>query len=378
MGYVSKQGLENLPRYKSSETVDNSILYYSIVSPVCNRLVNLLPLWLAPNLITVIGAGCNVVGFLLAVAFIGIGKDDFPVLRLVSFIGGVTIFLNMMFDNCDGKQARRTKTSSPLGELVDHGCDSLFVPLGAVMTGMITGATGGPILAFFALCAATFYLAHWEEYFTHSLTLGAVGPVETQVILTLFHVFTAFVGRPWWTSHTIATPWGALTYTEGVMVLLFVGSIYTAGCSIVSGLSKAHKRNISLLYALSQLIPITLSYIAGAMWVCANYELFLSNTVLFVCTFGLLFSFLVCRCIIERICNEPFRLFYKIMAPLLLATVNASFRYISREPLVSEQLVLYVVFATALGGWLHLAVNILNEFCSKLKISPFTIPKIKK
>jgi hypothetical protein len=27
----------------------------------------------------------------------------------------------MMLDNMDGKQARRTKTSSPLGELVDHG-----------------------------------------------------------------------------------------------------------------------------------------------------------------------------------------------------------------------------------------------------------------
>lgn len=30
-------------------------------------------------------------------------------------------------DNVDGKQARRTKSSSALGELFDHGCDSLFV-----------------------------------------------------------------------------------------------------------------------------------------------------------------------------------------------------------------------------------------------------------
>lgn len=29
-----------------------------------------------------------------------------------------------MFDNLDGKQARRTKTSSPLGLLFDHGCDA--------------------------------------------------------------------------------------------------------------------------------------------------------------------------------------------------------------------------------------------------------------
>jgi len=30
-----------------------------------------------------------------------------------------------MFDNLDGKQARRTNTSSPLGLLFDHGCDAL-------------------------------------------------------------------------------------------------------------------------------------------------------------------------------------------------------------------------------------------------------------
>lgn len=28
-------------------------------------------------------------------------------------------------DSIDGKQARRTGTSSPLGELFDHGCDAI-------------------------------------------------------------------------------------------------------------------------------------------------------------------------------------------------------------------------------------------------------------
>ncbi len=36
-------------------------------------------------------------------------------------------------DGTDGKQARRTKTSGPLGELFDHGLDSLqtlLMPIG--------------------------------------------------------------------------------------------------------------------------------------------------------------------------------------------------------------------------------------------------------
>ena len=40
---------------------------------------------------------------------------------------------NYVSDGIDGKQARRTGTSSPLGELFDHGLDSwatLFMPIG--------------------------------------------------------------------------------------------------------------------------------------------------------------------------------------------------------------------------------------------------------
>ena len=35
------------------------------------------------------------------------------------------LWLYSTFDNVDGKQARRTGSSSPLGELFDHGCDAL-------------------------------------------------------------------------------------------------------------------------------------------------------------------------------------------------------------------------------------------------------------
>lgn len=35
------------------------------------------------------------------------------------------LFIYQSLDAIDGKQARRTNSSSPLGELFDHGCDSL-------------------------------------------------------------------------------------------------------------------------------------------------------------------------------------------------------------------------------------------------------------
>lgn len=35
------------------------------------------------------------------------------------------MFIYQSLDAIDGKQARRTGTSTPLGELFDHGCDSI-------------------------------------------------------------------------------------------------------------------------------------------------------------------------------------------------------------------------------------------------------------
>lgn len=35
------------------------------------------------------------------------------------------LFIYQSLDAIDGKQARRTDSSTPLGELFDHGCDSI-------------------------------------------------------------------------------------------------------------------------------------------------------------------------------------------------------------------------------------------------------------
>ena len=42
-------------------------------------------------------------------------------------LAAVGLFFYQSLDAIDGKQARRTGTSSPLGELFDHGCDSVSV-----------------------------------------------------------------------------------------------------------------------------------------------------------------------------------------------------------------------------------------------------------
>jgi ethanolaminephosphotransferase len=47
----------------------------------------------------------------------------------VFLLSAVSVVVYVHLDCLDGRQARRTKSSSPLGQLFDHGCDALSVNL---------------------------------------------------------------------------------------------------------------------------------------------------------------------------------------------------------------------------------------------------------
>lgn len=46
------------------------------------------------------------------------------------FYSATCSFIYQTMDAVDGKQARRTGTSSPLGQLFDHGCDAVTLFFG--------------------------------------------------------------------------------------------------------------------------------------------------------------------------------------------------------------------------------------------------------
>lgn len=66
--------------------------------------------------------------------------------RWLYFTFAVGLFVYQSLDAIDGKQARRTGTSGPLGELFDHGCDALNTtvrPLSLSFLSKLTEGLGG-------------------------------------------------------------------------------------------------------------------------------------------------------------------------------------------------------------------------------------------
>lgn len=106
-------------------------------------------------------------------------------------------------DNMDGKQARRTHSSSPLGLLFDHGCDAINSIFGSA--NWIIGMALVPSQNLWQCWAlvfgpfAMFYIATWEQYYTGELIMPIVnGPNEGLMGGALLSLTSYLYGPAYW------------------------------------------------------------------------------------------------------------------------------------------------------------------------------------
>mmetsp|Transcript_32291 Transcript_32291/g.49440 ORF Transcript_32291/g.49440 Transcript_32291/m.49440 type:complete len:168 (+) Transcript_32291:672-1175(+) len=95
----------------------------------------------------------------------------------------------------DGKQARRTGNSSPLGLIFDHGCDALTMGIQS-MIGAKCYQMGDSIFTMLFMIGGgiSFHFSTLEEYYTGGLFLG-VGNAVTDgsfIIFTLYFILGAY------------------------------------------------------------------------------------------------------------------------------------------------------------------------------------------
>lgn len=85
-------------------------------------VVKFVPKNVAPNLMTFVGWLCIIFHYVNMLRYDLTFDHKIP--NWCFFLAALLIFFFITLDAIDGKQARRTKGGSPLGQLFDHGCDS--------------------------------------------------------------------------------------------------------------------------------------------------------------------------------------------------------------------------------------------------------------
>ncbi|KHN75245.1 Ethanolaminephosphotransferase 1, partial [Toxocara canis] len=120
--YLDEKQVKGFDNYKYS-SVDTSPLSNYISHPFWNWVVKFYPLWIAPNVLTLAGFLLVMFGFFF-VSFLDYDLDansNFSSPRAIP--NWVWLFISILtftahtLDGTDGKQARRTGSSGPTGEL---------------------------------------------------------------------------------------------------------------------------------------------------------------------------------------------------------------------------------------------------------------------
>ena len=221
---LNKNQLENLKNFKYIGTND-SIVYNNLVSPFLNKILDmgLIPEWIAPNLLTVMSLIFNIIGFLCVIIESG---NDFShkLSRFTTLIITITHYLYIFFDNLDGKQARKTKTSSSFGMLLDHGCD-VFTNMCVLFNVSHLCRLGNDTL-FIEFLLITLYLGFYcttyEEYVLGEMHLGIInGPDEGNFMIASAGLISFILGNDFW---IFKVKYIDMTIGELIIFLNFIGA----------------------------------------------------------------------------------------------------------------------------------------------------------
>lgn len=378
--------LSALRLYKYA-AVDKSPLSYYVLTPYWNYATTLFPLWMAPNLITLTGLGF----ILINVATIEYYMPDLvgPAPAWVYYSLAAGLFLYQTFDNVDGKQARRTGSSSPLGELFDHGIDSLNCTLGGIVmcAALAFGSTfkGAVVIV---ISSWPMFFSSWEQFHTGILYLGFFnGPTEGIIIACACMLLSAIFGPQIWHVPAVnvfgeKSRW--LLENMGMDDLFMANIIFALFfVHIPFCLFNVHvarsKKGLSTVSTFAEWLPILLFTGSASAWILSPYSCILpdNHLVLFAFFLCLIFGRMTTKIILAHLLKQPFPMFTVMLLPLMggAMLVNAP-RFGLNIMLDSTQelWMIWTFLALAFIMYTRWALHVIGEFTAYLGINCLTIP----
>ena len=415
--YLSPHAVQQLPKFQYNGS-DLSLLYKYVLSPFAAWCVdNLTPVWLAPNAITLLGLGWMVVSYLviwyycpgLYEANTDVVNDYAAVPGAIFLLNGCAMLIYQTLDNMDGKQARKTHSSSPLGLLFDHGCDAMNSVLGSAnwiaAMGMIPGNVsdllggggnniqsksllseffgGDAILATLLILfpMVAFYISTWEQYYTGKLILPPFnGPSEGLVMGASLSIISYFWGPMYWQSTSLADGaiaqfgWSNVTNLEGRvrnMDLIIFASI--AGLAQEVVLKSIFVVRTYGMQTLRTLLPNVLLVVSTLAMVHYDSTILLRRPRIMMHLISGLFTEMTTQLMLDHMVEENFEVRKRwclfpqvILAACLMLGVST----------LSIELLDTILLVYTTGLWVYLAFKIrvqIYEICDVLGIYCFDI-----
>lgn len=315
--FIPQHAIKHLDEYKY-QSEDRSIITKYILKPFWSKFERIFPVWMAPNMVTLLGLMFIVISDILVFYFDPYYNVVSP--KWVYFYHAFAVFMYQTFDACDGIHARRTGQSSPLGELFDHCCDSMNTTLMVIQFASVANLTcNNPLIFLVQFSAlANFYLSTWEEFHTHKLFLAEIsGPVEGLLMICCVFIFTGVFGvEKMWKSeiyllnfellgvhHAISITGSYISAFVGGIVMFF--NIYSARRNVIKCLKNDNRENETEL-ALKGLYPFAIYYLTILILFILHPIIITNFTTSMLLTIGACMSFTVGRIITGHLTKQDF------------------------------------------------------------------------
>ncbi|XP_049268718.1 choline/ethanolaminephosphotransferase 1 isoform X2 [Rhipicephalus sanguineus] len=403
---LSQQQLKRLSEHKYS--CSGSSFADPLMQPFWNWVTSKCPLWLAPNLMTLSGLFVNIATSLLLVWYSPTATQEVP--RWAFLLCALGLFVYQTLDACDGKQARRTGTNTPLGELFDHGCDSIstvFVAL-AVCIAVKLGSYPGWMFFQCFVAITLFYCAHWQTYVSGTLRFGKFDVTEAQFSVMMIHIISAIFGSDIWATKVpfIELPLKFLPLCSGltagsIALFSYAGTIFTGGVGkngstvalplvnvelrllpvatalsvsiimcytdiavILSGGVGKNGSTVAGTSVLSPSIPIALVVVpAFIIYQKSSTSIYENHPCLYIIAFGMVAAKVTNRLVVAHMCRSEMDYMDSALLGPGMLFLNQYF-----NTFINEYIILLVCLVYSVADLLHYSVIVCNQICAHLQI----------
>ena len=360
--YISEKGLSTLKQYKYRSGL-SGFLDRVIMTPFWELCVTFVPSWVAPNLLTVISLLSASLAYLLLAWYTPHFKGQPPALAF--FVAAFLMFLYQTLDAIDGKQARRTGSSSPLGQLFDHGCDAVC----AVFHGLFLAATinaGSTLLALLALYFAIvpFFVSNWEESATGFMRFGVLGVTEAQFTSMGVLLTTGLLSPQLWEWHLLG--WFSMKH---LFVLVGMGGVLfqcaTSAIAVVTHLTTSREATaFDRRQAVVSIVQFVVYLVLSTTFILAPSSPFTSHPTVCLWLVGLLFAYQASRLIICHVTLDVYPLCFAVLYPLPLLVAAVLWRWYHNDGQLAVQWVaLYVAYVVVLyAHFIYVSINQITHY----------------
>lgn len=358
MAFIPESHLSNLSKHKFNTTG------YSHLDNVLNRflwepLVQTFPKSLAPNTVTVLGFVFMLFSYLTMLP----SDHTFTIAPPVGVLifSAFAQFMYQTLDACDGKQARRLGLSSPLGMLMDHGCDALSctIIVLTVMQGLALGFDY-EMLSLLAIAHTGFFLAQWEEYHTHyhRTHMFSWGVTEAQWTNIILLLLTANYTQKIWLTDIYGWP------LRSILVYANAGwGINLSALMILNTISKTKP-----LEPLLRLVPMIMLDLSLYLWFINPLIKIYGPLILLM--HGLLFAELNSKLIICSSAIMKFGWFHLDIAVELLFLIEDTYFKVLPSEVTFFILSMFIAYR-----YCSFVLTVVGQLTSYLKISVFSVGK---